>query len=138
MNATLTLMQPTVRLADSSLDTLAVAHYEQVYALAHAFYDDPSSCLSLANQAFRDASSAPSLLTVCHNLIALLSRRPGLELPVPSHTLLSNSAWLLKDVVGLRYAEIGEVLRMDTEQVKHEIAAVRETLLAMTAEQVAA
>jgi hypothetical protein len=138
MNAALTLMQPTVRLADSSLDTLAVAHYEQVYALAHAFYDDPSVCLSLANQAFRDATGNPELVTVCRNLISLLSRRPGLELPVPSHTLLSNAAWLMKEIVSLRYAEIGEVLRMDVEQVKHEIAAVRETLLTLTADSAAA
>jgi hypothetical protein len=138
MNAALTPMQPTFRMAESSLDALAVSHYEQVYGMCHAFYDDPSICLGLANQAFRDTTATPNLIAVVGNLAHLLSRRSGVELPVPAHTLLSNLAWLLKDVMSLSYTDIGEALGMDTEQVKHEIAAVRETLLSMVPEQAAA
>ena len=138
MNAATTLMQPAMRLTDSGLESLAVAHYEKIFALCHAFYADPSICTGLANQAFRDAAESPDLVTVSSNAVQLLSRRPGLELPVPSHVLLSNLAWLLKEVVNLRYADIAIALGMDTEQVKHEIAAVRDTLLDAVSEQSAA
>jgi hypothetical protein len=138
MNTATTLMQPTTRLADASIESLAVAHYEQVFALCHALYADPSVCMSIANQAFRAAAEQPELVTVCRNAVHLLARRPGLELPVPSHALLSNLAWLLKEAVNLRYAEIAVALDMDVEQVKHEIAAVRDTLLSLVSEQTAA
>jgi len=138
MNTAPALMQPPVRLVKPSLDALAVARYEQVYAVCHAFHEDPAICLSLANQAFQAAAAAPELVTVSRNLAQLLSHRPGVELPVPSHTLLSNLAWLLKELMGLRYAEIGEALGMDTGRVRSEIAAVRETLLALVPGQAVA
>lgn len=135
MNATPAQVQPTLPLAESSLEALAVSHYEQVYAVCHAFYDDPSVCLGLANQAFRDTAATPHLIAVSGSLAHLLSGRPSVELPVPTHTLLSNLAWLLKEVMKLTYRDIGAALGMDAEQVKHEIAAVRETILSLASLQ---
>jgi hypothetical protein len=120
------------------LENLAVAHYEQMYAVCHAFYDDPALCLTLTNQWFREATTSPSLVTVCRKAVDTLRRRAGLELLVPSCGLMANLTWLLKEVAGLRYAEIGEVLGMDFDEVKHTIASVREALLALATEQLAA
>ena len=138
MNATTIIARQTQGpLANPLLETLAVAHYEQVYTLCHAFHADPALCLSLTNQIFRDASLDPALLTVCRNAVHALTRRPG-ELPVPACSLRDNLAWLLKEVMALRYAEIAGVLGVDADQVRHTIAEVRETLLAAVDEQVAA
>jgi hypothetical protein len=121
-------------LAKPSLEALAVAHYEQVYAVCHAFHDDPAVCLSLANQAFRNSAAEPDLVAVGQNLAHLLTGLPGGALPAPSHPLRSNLAWLLKDLMDLRYADIGAALDMDAEWVRREIASVRKTLLALVAE----
>jgi len=135
MNATPAPLEPTLPLAESSLEALAVSHYEQVYAVCHAFSDDPSVCLGLANQAFRETAGTPCLVSVSANLAHLLSGRPGIELPVPRHTLLGNLAWLLKEVMRLSYTDIGAALGMEAGQVKHEIAAVRETVLSLVSAQ---
>jgi len=121
-----------------TLAALAVAHYEQVYALCHAFYDDPGLCLNLTNQWFQDSAAAPDLATVCRRAVQALSRRPNLPLPIPSCGRLTNLAWLLKDAAGLRYADIGAVLDMDVEQVKFAIAEAREAALAFASDLAAA
>jgi hypothetical protein len=121
-------------LAEPSLEALAIAHYERVYAVCHAFHDDPAVCLSLANQAFRNSAAEPDLVAVGQNLALLLAGQPGGALPAPSHPLRSNLAWLLKDLMNLRYKDIGAVLGMDAEWVRREIAAVRETLISLIAE----
>lgn len=123
---------------DVALESLAVAHYERMYALCHAFYDDPAVCMSLTNQWFRESADSPSRVTVCRRAVDSLRHRAGLELLVPSCGLMANLTWLLKEVAGLRYAEIGEVLGMDFDEVKHTIAAVREELLAISDESLAA
>jgi hypothetical protein len=124
-------------IADPALEALAVAHYEHVYALCHAFHADPAACLSLTNQVFRDATTSPEYLTVCRQAVRAIARRPG-ELPVPSCSLRANLAWLLKEVTGLRYSEIGEVLGLELDQIKQTIAEVREALLSAMSEQAAA
>ena len=134
MNATAPTVPTAPRTLDTSIETLAVTHYEKIFGLCHALYADPSVCTGVANQAFRDAAETPDLTVVCRNAVRLLSRRPGIELPVPSHSLLSNLAWLLKEVVNLRYNDIAIALGMDSEQVKHEIAAVRDSLMALVSE----
>jgi hypothetical protein len=138
VNATTIIARQTQGpLANPLLETLAVAHYEQVYTLCHAFHGDPSACLSLTNQIFRDASGEPTLMTVCANAVRALTRRPG-DLPAPGHSLCDNLAWLLKEAMALRYADIGALLGLDANQVRHAIASVRETLLSAVGEQVAA
>jgi hypothetical protein len=138
MNATTIIARQTQGPLDNHmLEALAVAHYEQVYTLFHAFHADAAVCLSLTNQVFRDAVETPDVLKVCRNAVVAISRRPG-ELPVPSCSLRANLAWLLKEVTGLRYAEIAEVLAVEPDQVRDTIAEVRETLLTAVDEQVAA
>lgn len=134
---TQTVSETPTLAADHALEVLAITHYEQVYALCHTFHAEPAVCLSLTNQIFRDATTAPDFLTVCRNAVRALTHRPG-ELPVPSCSLLANLAWLLKEVTGLRYGEIGEVLGLELDQIKHTIAEVREALLAALSEQAAA
>ena len=129
MNATAPTVQTAQRSIDTSIESLAVTHYEKIFGLCHALYADPSVCTGIANQAFRDAVETPDLTSVCGNAVRLLSRRPGMELPVPTHSLLGNLAWLLKEVVNLRYSDIAIALGTDAEQVKFEIASVRQTVL---------
>jgi hypothetical protein len=139
MNALSPLSSPREQsIGEIALESLAVDHYERMYALCHAFYDDPAVCMSLTNQWFTDSADSPSQVTVCRKAVDSLRHRAGLELLVPSCGLLANLTWLLKEVAGLRYAEIGEVLGMDFDEVKHTIAAVREALLATTSESLAA
>lgn len=138
MNATTFIARQTQGpLSNPTLEALAVDHYEQIYTLCHAFHADPSVCLSLTNQIFRDAASEPTLLAVCRNAVHAVMRRPG-DLPVAGCALQANLAWLLKETTGLRYGDIAAVLNMDIDTVRCTIAEVRETLLAALDEQVAA
>ena len=109
-----------------SIDVLAVRHYEQLYAFFNAFHDDAALCLDLTTQTLRDAEAC-DLTTVCvfSKAVARLSRQPGMSLPVEAASYEKNLAWLLKDVGGLRYSEIGMILHMSREAVKEAIADVR-------------
>lgn len=109
-----------------SIEALASQNYERVYAFFNAFLDDPSLCLGLADKTFRDAVAC-DLTPACifAKAVARLNGQPGLELPVWTVSYASNLAWLLKDIAGLHYSEIGEILGMSREEVKHRIAEAR-------------
>lgn len=115
---------------EPSIDVLAVRHYEQLYAFFNAFQEDAALCLELTNGTLRDAEAC-DLTTVCvfTKAIARLSRQPGLTAPVATAPYESNLAWLLKDIGGLRYSEIGAILAISREEVKERIADVRFTVL---------
>ena len=117
-------------LAQLSIESQAAKHYEQLYAFFNAFHDDPALCLELVDQTLRAAESC-DLTTTCifGKAVSRLNTQPGLELPVWTSSYESNLAWLLRDVGGLRYAEIGAILEMGHTEVKERIAEVRFTVL---------
>jgi hypothetical protein len=124
------MIRPDLQTQQPSIDVLAIRHYEQLYAFFNAFHDDAALCLDLTDKTFRDAQSC-DLSTACifSKAVARLSRQPGLAAPVATASYESNLAWLLKDVGGLRYAEIGQILEISHEEVKQRIADVRWTVL---------
>ena len=113
-----------------SIESQAVQHYERLYAFFNAFHDDPALCLEMVDNTLRAAASC-DLTTACifGKAVARLNSQPGMELPVWTSSYESNLAWLLKDVGGLRYAEIGQILEMGHAEVKERIAEVRFTVL---------
>jgi hypothetical protein len=124
------MIRPDVQTQQPSIDVLAIRHYEQLYAFFNAFHDNAARCLELADKTLRDAQSC-DLTTVCvfTKAVARLNRQPGMDLPVGTTSYESNLAWLLKDIGGLRYAEIGQILEIGSEEVKQRIADVRWTVL---------
>ena len=127
MNALMTQQQVA---GQQSIESLAASNYEKVYAFFNAFLDDAAVCLDLADKAFRDAEEC-NLTTAClfTKAVARLNSQPGLESPVWTSSYESNLAWLLKDIAGLRYSEIGAILEMSRTEVKERIAEVRYTVL---------
>jgi hypothetical protein len=120
----LTIQHPATQ--PLSIEVLAFQNYERVYAFFNAFHDDPGLCLELVDKAFRDAEAC-DLTPACifAKAVARLNGQPGLKLPVWTVSYASNLAWLLKDIAGLRYSEIGQILGMGREEVKHRIAEAR-------------
>ncbi|HEX7927512.1 MAG TPA: hypothetical protein VF678_07975 [bacterium] len=116
--------------AQGSIELLAAKHYEQLYAFFNAFHDDPALCLDMVNTTLRAAESC-DLTTMCifTKAVSQLNAQPGLELPVWTSSYESNLCWLLRDIGGLRYSEIGAILEMSREEVKQRIAEVRFTVL---------
>jgi hypothetical protein len=114
----------------AEMSPLHVEHYTRVYALSHAFFPEPLTCAAVANAILSDAISGVNKTGTYRRVVLAIRARKDLVQPVPACSLMANFAWLLKDVAALSYADIGEVLQMEADEVRQQIAEVREAVLA--------
>lgn len=109
--------------------------YERVYALSHAFFPEPLTCAALTNAMVSGTIAEGNLCGVYRRVVLAIRARKDRTQPVPACSLLANFAWLLREVAILSHAEIGEVLQMETDEVRQQIAEVREAVLAWLEEE---
>ncbi len=107
------------------LDAFVEHYYEQVYTLCSMFLDDATASLATANRSFHACGLLPSSLCLFRNVVLDLGRNELTQLPMDCQPFINNAAWLLKDIAGLRYSEIAQVLGIGYEEVRCAIAACR-------------
>jgi hypothetical protein len=103
--------------------------YARVYALSHAFFPEPLTCAAFTNAILTGAVADGNPCGVYRRVVLAIRARKERTQPVPACSQIANFTWLLKDVADLSYAEIGEALQMETDEVRQQIAEVREAVL---------
>jgi hypothetical protein len=104
--------------------------YRRVYGLSHAFFPEPLTCAALTNAILSGAVAQANMCGVYRRVVLAIRGRRDRSQPVPACSQIANFAWLLKEVAELSYAEIGDVLQMERDEVRQQIAEVREAVLA--------
>ena len=127
-----TAYAPASALSSRDADDLIQGHLEPLFRFVNFFLEDGAAALRLTDRVFRVAMeersfSVPALYrAACEGLRTL----PGASGAVGGLAREHALCWLLKDLAGLRYAEIASLLELDPSQVRAHIASARGTLLA--------
>src|SRR5579863_3565744 len=91
----------------------------------HAFLKDGANATDVARRILCEGAHSYDEPRLYREAIVALVKSPDFEMPVPSCDLAVNAAWLLKDVGGLTYAQIAEVLQSSPTEVGRGIHEVR-------------
>lgn len=112
--------------------TVAALIFERrMETFCHAFLRDFVGASAVTRMVLPDSAHPGDAVCLYRRAIIALMRRGDFELPVPTCALSANVAWLLREVAGLTYAQIAEVLQMSAIEVARRICDLRETVLAM-------
>ena len=115
----------------SGMEDLATNHFERVFLLFGAFFEDPKVTMGFTESAFRAAEQtgtpSPSVLYQC--AVDSISDWENEREPEEAISLQARLCWLLKELGMLRYQEIAKILGIDYEAVKHSIAETRFALM---------
>ena len=113
------------------IEELATNHFERVFLLFGTFFEDPQVTMGFTESAFRAAeqtgSPTPSVLYQCavDSISDWKNEREAEEVL----SLQARLCWLLKELGMLRYHEIANILGIEYEAVKHNIAETRFALM---------
>ena len=114
-----------------NLEGLISTHFNRAYLMVNVFVDDARMCLDITESLFRTVDLSGDLTEFCvySELVRLLATMPGKNefLAGVSHEGLM--CWLLKEGSELKYAEIADMMGLERDQVKLNIADVRSRLL---------
>jgi len=118
-----------------SLDDLVEAHFQPIFALVDAYLENPNLSLKITETFFKVMRRHQLVSPVA--LYKMVVESVGFEncscalldtIPYPQAT-----CWLLKELTGFRYQEIGWIMGMPVQQVKEHIAEARYLILEQVA-----
>lgn len=126
-----TVAQESPRHHGESAEDLMRSQLEPLLRFVGFFTEDESDSIAVVQEALRDAISAGAVHT--HGLYraacSLLRTHPAAERAMGTLAHTGGLCLLLKDLAGLRYADIADVLGLDSAQVRTHIASARTALL---------
>jgi DNA-directed RNA polymerase specialized sigma24 family protein len=107
------------------------SHLQILTRFLNCFVGDGAVALRLAEQVFREVIDAGPVSgqALFRTACATLSRWPRRESGMGGLDKESALCWLLKDLAGLRYKEIADVLNLEQHQVRQHIASARAAVL---------
>ena len=120
----------TVILGDSNKDFVA-AHFEKLFLLFNVFFNDHATSAIHAERAFLapDTKDNPNTFNLYQRAVdSVFRENPGSNCLTQLSTK-TTLCFLLKELTDFRYVEIAELMGVDKNEVKNNIAAIRTELL---------
>ncbi|MDH4225776.1 MAG: sigma-70 region 4 domain-containing protein [Deltaproteobacteria bacterium] len=113
------------------IESLVTHHFQPIYALVDAFLENPHLSLKLTETFFKIAEMEPprsseGLYRMVMESIDFQNCDCAL---LELLTFDTAACWLLKDLGGFRYGQIGDILGMSSTQVKENIAQARAVMM---------
>ena len=115
----------------SLTEELVSNHFENVFALFNTVFDDHIASINHTEQAFRataDSTNQNSNQLYNYAVEFLLKNGPE-ETTFAELNVQSTLCFLLKELENFRYQEIAEIMKIEREEVKQNIAQARNVLL---------
>jgi len=118
---------------DDLVDHLVAEHFEHVFSMISTFVEDAEQSLNLTHGLFQALSeeSSVSTLGLYREVARLVRGLEGWSGFLETAARDSVLCWLLKETTPLNYAMIGQVMNLESEEVKHGIASVRNILIGL-------